>query len=200
MITSQAIRARRSTKVFDPNFVIPDDHIHEMLSLAALAPTAFNIQHWRFVVVKDEELRAQIRAATWMQPQITDASVLVVLCADTRAWEKQPERYWRNAPQENREGILAVIEEYYGGNPALQRDEAMRSCAIAAQTLMLSATEMGYDTCPMDLSDFEEVAKVIKLPEDHIIAMYVAIGKGLEAPWPRGGQLDLDEVVLTNTF
>ena len=65
---------------------------------------------------------------------------------------------------------------------------------------MLAAKSMGYDSCPMDLSDFDEVAKLIRLPEGHAIAMFVAVGKGAREPWPRSGQLSVDEVVLVDHF
>lgn len=200
MNTFDAIKNRRSTKKFDPDYEMPEKHVNEILSLAMLSPTAFNIQHWRFVVVRDPKLRESIRAATWNQPQITDASLLIILCADTKAWKKQPERYWRNATKESREGILSAIETYYAGSEQVQRDEAIRSCGIAAQTIMLSATALGYDSCPMDLSDFGEVGKIINLPEDHIITMFIAIGKGIEDPWPRGGQLQTDAITIDNSF
>lgn len=195
-----AIEARRAVKQFDAGHRMTDIEIEALMSLALLSPTAFNIQHWRFVLVRDPELREAIRAVSWMQPQITDASLLVVICADVTAWDKQPERYWRNASEEVREGILAAIDAYYRGRPQVQRDEAMRSCGIAAQTLMLAAREMGYDSCPMDLSDLGEVAKLIRLPEDHVVAMFVAIGKRAREPWPRAGQLSLDEVVRVDRF
>jgi nitroreductase len=82
----------------------------------------------------------------------------------------------------------------------VQRDEAMRSCGIAAQTIMLAAKSLGYDSCPMDGFDFEEVGKLIQLPEDHLIAMFVAVGKGTKEPWARPGQLGLDDVVVKNRF
>lgn len=59
---------------------------------------------------------------------------------------------------------------------------------------------MGYDSCPMDGFDFEAVGNLIALPQDHVIAMFVAIGKGVKDPWPRGGQLGMDEVVVTDRF
>jgi nitroreductase len=65
---------------------------------------------------------------------------------------------------------------------------------------MLAATAMGYESCPMDLSDFESVAELISLPEDHLIALFVAIGRGTEAPWPRGGKLPYEEVILADRF
>lgn len=195
-----AIETRRAIKQFDANHKMTDEEVEKLLSLALLSPTAFNIQHWRFVLVQAPALREEIRSVSWMQPQITDASLLVVICADLQAWNKQPERYWRNAPDDIREGVVAAIGEYYHGRPEIQRDEAMRSCGIAAQTLMLAAKAMGYDSSPMDLSDFDEVAKLIRLPEDHVIAMFVAIGKGIRDPWPRAGQLPMDEVVIVNHF
>ena len=53
---------------------------------------------------------------------------------------------------------MPAIDQYYRGKDQVQRDEAMRSCGIAAQTLMLAAKSMGYDSCPMDGFDFDEVA------------------------------------------
>jgi len=76
----------------------------------------------------------------------------------------------------------------------------MRSCGIAAQTLMLAAKSMGYDSCPMDGFDFEKVAELIQLPDDHVIAMFVAIGKGTKEAWPRPGQLESDKVIIKNRF
>jgi nitroreductase len=176
------------------------EEIDELMSLAALSPTAFNIQNWRFVVVTDPELRQKIREASWDQAQVTDASILIVLCADLKAWEKDPVRYWRNAPDDVQEFVLPAIDAYYRGKDQVQRDEAMRSCGMAAQTLMLAAKSMGYDTCPMDGFDFEKVAELIKLPDDHVISMFVVVGKPTQEARPSSGQLSLDDVVISNSF
>jgi nitroreductase len=177
-----------------------DAEIERLLSLAMLSPTAFNIQHWRFVLLREPELRRKVRAAAWDQAQVTDASLLIVLCADLKALEKDPARYWRDVPKDVRNFVVPAIHEYYAGREQVQRDEAMRSCGIAAMALMLAAREMGYDSCPMDGFDFDAVAKLINLPADHVITMFVAIGKGTQAPWPRGGQLSFNQVVLENGF
>lgn len=195
-----AIEARRSIKQFDPKHRMSEAEIEKLLSLAVLSPTAFNIQHWRFVRVEDKALREELRSVSWMQPQITDASLLLVICADLDAWRKTPERYWRTAPGDVREGVVAAIDAYYQGREQMQRDEAMRSCGIAAQTLMLAAKAMGYDSSPMDLSDFDAVAPLINLPADHVIGLFLAIGKATREPWPRGGQLPLAEVVVRDHF
>lgn len=195
-----AIESRRSVKAFDPAHRMSEEEIQQLMSLAVLSPTAFNIQNWRFVLVQDPALREQVRAASWNQAQVTDASLLVVLTADLKAWEKEPDRYWRNAEPAVRDYLVNAIAGYYGGKEQVQRDEAMRSCGMAATTLMLSAKALGYDSCPMDGFDFDAVAKLLNLPADHTPAMFVAIGKPLRSANPRGGQLALDEVVIRDKF
>lgn len=200
MKTAEAIHARRSVKHFDASHAMTAEEANEILSLAILSPTAFNIQNWRFVVVDDSDLRKKIREVAWDQSQVTDTSLFIVLCADLKAWEKEPGRYWVNSPKEVQEFMLPAIDDYYRGKEQVQRDEAMRSCGIAAQTIMLAAKSLGYDSCPMDGFDFDKVAQLIHLPGDHVIAMFVAIGKGTKEAWPRPGQLGLDDVVFKNMF
>ncbi len=201
MNVSAAIQSRRSAKHFDADHKMSKKEIEKLLSLGIKSPTAFNIQNWRFVVVQDPVLRKKIRAASWDQPQVTDASLLIILCADLKAWEKEPVRYWRSAPEPVREFIIPAIRNYYEGLDQVQRDEAMRSCGIAAQTLMLAAKSMGYDSCPMDGFDFDTVADLIHLPDDHAICLFVAIGKSIDEPSPdTKDTLPFDEVVINDTF
>ncbi|MBL4889483.1 MAG: nitroreductase family protein [Candidatus Lindowbacteria bacterium] len=200
METLEAIRSRRSLKHFDPDHKMTPEEVNEIMSLVVLSPTAYNIQNWRFVVVDNSDLRMKIREAAWGQAQVTDASLLVILCADTKSWEKDPVRYYANAPEDVTKMMLPMIDQYYRDKDQVQRDEALRSCGMAAQTLMLTAKAMGYESCPMDGFDFDKVAELINLPNDHLISMFVAIGKGTKDPWPRLGQLDLDEVVINNSF
>ena len=200
MSVTQAIADRRSIKHFDPAHQLTEQEIAKLMSLAMLSPTAFNIQHWRFVLVTDPVLRQQIRTVSWNQAQVEEASLLIVLTADLQAWAKQPERYWVNAPKSVQDYLVPAIGHYYENNERAQRDEAMRSCGIAAQTIMLAAKEMGYDTCPMDGFDFDAVAKLLNLPADHTPAMFITLGKAIKQAAPRAGQLDFNEVVIYNKF
>ena len=195
-----AIRARRAVKHFDPEHEISDEEADRLIEAAMLAPTSFNIQHWRFVVVKDPELRKEIRAAGNDQAQMTDASMLVLFTGDVDAWKKEPQRYWRNAPDEVAELLVNWMGPFHEGKPELQRDEAQRSIGMAMQTLMLAAKGMGYDSCPMIGFDHEAVAKLVNLPADHCIGPMVAIGKGTKEPWPKPGQLSIDEVRIVDRF
>jgi nitroreductase len=200
MNVNTAIETRRSVKSFDPHHKMTQVEIDQLMSLAMLSPTAFNIQNWRFVLVTDAVLRHQIRSVSWNQAQVEEASLLIVLTADLKAWEKQPERYWKNAPKAASDILVPMIGHYYANNEQLQRDEGMRSCGMAAMTIMLAAKEMGYDTCPMDGFDFDAVGKLLNLPADHTPAMFVVVGKALKEAQPRSGQLAMNEVVISNTF
>ena len=200
MNIKEAIVNRRSVKHFDPQHQMTEAEVNELMSHVILSPTAFNIQHWRFVRVADTDKRQQIQDASWGQAQVTEASLLLVLCADLNAWEKQPERYWQDAPQEVKNFLLPAIADYYTNHHQAQRDECFRSSSIAAMSIMLMATEMGYDSCPMDGFDFDKVAKIINLPHDHIITMMVVVGKKKEDARPRAGQLPLNEVIFNDNF
>ena len=201
MDTFDAIYARRAVKQFDPEHRLTGDEERKLLEATIQAPTSFNIQHWRFVVVRDPELRRKIRTEFGNdQAQMTDASLLVIMTADVDAWKKDPARYWQNAPQEVADLLVGWMGPFHEGREWLQRDEAQRSIGMAMQTLMLAARAMGYDSCPMIGFDIDKVTELIHLPDDHIMGPMVAIGRGTKKPWAKPGQLSLDEVVLDNTF
>ena len=200
MQVDEAVRARRAIKWYDAGHQMPEQTFRTLMEHAILAPTAFNIQNWRFVRITDPEQRKAIRAVAWDQAQVTDASELLVLCFDNKAWEHEPQRYWHKAPQEVQDFLVPAIDDYYRDKPQVERDEGMRSCGLVGMTIMLMAEELGYQSCPMDGFDYEAVARIINLPEDHTIAFMIAIGKGTKESWPKPGQLSLDEVIISNRF
>ena len=98
------------------------------------------------------------------------------------------------------ETVTGWMGPFYEGKEQLQRDEAMRSCGIAGQTIMLAAKAMGYDSCPMIGFDQVKVAEIINLPSDHVIGFMIAVGKAVKPAMPKGGQLGLSEVVVQDRF
>ncbi len=200
MQTFEAIYQRRAVKHYDPAHEMTDDEIQRLFDAAIQSPTSFNMQNWRFVVVRDKPLRQQIRAAANDQAQVTDASLLIVLTADLNAFARDPARYWRDAPAAVAEMLVAWMVPFYDGKDQLQRDEAMRSCGIAGQTIMLAAKAMGYDSCPMIGFDPVQVAELIRLPDDHVIGFMIAVGKGIKPAWPKPGQLPLEDVLVHDRF
>ncbi len=200
MHTFDAIRQRRAVKHYDPAYQISAAEEEQLIDLAMQTPSSFNIQHWRLVRVSDPALRQAIRALAVDQAQVTEASLLYVITADIKAWEKEPGRYWRNAPQAVQDMLVPWIRPFYEGREQLQRDEAMRSVGFIAQTLMLAAKAMGYDSCPMIGFDIDKVAALIKLPSDHALGMMLAIGKGTQAPFAKPGYIDRELMIIDNHF
>ena len=198
--TFSAIEERRAVKHYDPEHQLTETELNRLIDLALLSPTSFNTQNWRFVHVKNPELRQQIRAAAWDQAQVTEASALFILCGDLKAYAKDPARYWRNAPDAARERLVPMIGQFYDGNESLQRDEVLRSVGIAAQTMMLAAKAMGYDSCPMIGFDQAKVAEIIKLPANYAIGMMLVVGKAVSPANPRGGAIPREEAYIVDHF
>jgi len=196
---SDAIKNRRSVNVFDPSHQISTAEIRELIAAANLSPSAFNAQHWRFVWLQDKDLLEQTKVAAWYQPQVMDASLVLLVCLDIKAWQKEPQRYWVNAPADVAESMISNSQEIYATNPQLQRDEGMRSASMASMAIMLKAQEMGLDSCAM-ACDEQQMAELVKLPDDHAICMLLAVGKRLDAPYPRPGLVSVEDVLLVNSF
>ena len=124
--TFEAIYGRRAVKHYDPGHEMPEADLKKLLEATMQSPTSFNIQHWRFVVIRDPELRKQIRAVGFDQAQMTDASVLIVMTADVDAWKKEPSRYWENAPAEVAEMLVNWMDRF---TRVRCSSSAMRRCA-----------------------------------------------------------------------
>ena len=200
MDTFEAISNRRAIKKFDPNHKMTSDEVTSLMKLTILSPTSYNQQNWRFVTVTDQSIKEKIGIAARNQAQPVDGSMVILLCGNMNAWKEDPLRYWKNHPTEKQELVKASLQKKYFDSPQNRRDEAIRSCGFAGQTIMLAAKQMGLDSCPMVGFDYDEMAKIIELPDDHLIVLMIVVGKALEPAKERGGQLNLDEVVFRNNF
>ncbi len=199
MLTLNAIQERRSIKHFNPEHTMDASVIKTLMDHTLLSPTSFNMQNWRFVLITDKAQKARLKEASFGQAQVEDASLTIILCADLKAHE-QAERYWRHSDKKSQEAIIPMIQNFYGNNQALQRDEALRSIGIASQTIMLAAKALGYDSCPMVGFDSAKVAELIQLPKDHMIGMMITIGKATESASPRSGPMPQEEICFYNQF
>ena len=200
MTVTEAIEHRRSVKHYDATHLMPEADFAKLIYLAKLSPSSFNIQNYRFVNVVDKDLRKQIRAAAWDQAQVTDASVLLAVCADLNAHKDHPERYWQHVPAEVRDFMVSNVTPFYEGKPQLTRDEGIRSSAFAGMAIMLAAAEMGYETGPLIGFDPVAVGKILNLPENIALSYLLVIGKATKVAWPRGERLPDNEVVVTDRY
>ena len=200
MDTFEAIKTRRAIKKFDSTHKMSADEVKSLMELTILSPTSYNQQNWRFVTVTDQDIKEKISVAARGQAQPKDGSLIIILCGNTNAWNQDPKRYWRNNTPEKQELVKTNLAKKYADSPQNKRDEVFRSCGFAAQTIMLAARSMGLDSCPMMGFEYDQLAEIINLPDDHVISMMVVVGKRAEDAAPRGGQLSLDEVVFENSF
>ena len=200
MDTFEAINTRRAIKKFDSTYKMTPEQVNSLMKLTILSPTSYNQQNWRFITVTDQLIKEQISKAARGQAQPSDGSLVIILCGNMNAWKEDPLRYWKNSTSEKQELVKNALKKKYEDSPQNQRDEAMRSCGFAGQTIMLAARQMGLDSCPMVGFEYDELAKIINLPENHLIVLMIVVGKAAEPANPRGGQLSIDKVVFENSF
>lgn len=199
MDVAEAIRSRRSIKTFDPDHVIDDATLEEIFLLVTRAPSSFNLQHWRFVVVRDPQRREKLRAASFGQRHVGEASAVVVVAARLDAHEDAARVQGHVPDDEQRAALVKTIQGFYAGKPQFQRDEAIRSASLAAMTLMLVAQAKGLATCPMIGFDPAAVTRIVALPDGCFPVMLVVLGKpGKGEPFPTS-RLPLPEVVNLET-
>ena len=200
MNTINAILKRRSINSFNEDYFISRKELEKLIKLATCAPSVFNLQHWRFLIVEKRRIKESIQKILLNQKAVTSASCFIILCADLNAWKTHPEHVWRHAPEKVISHVKKTLQEYYDKNPLYIRDDALKSCSLAAQNLLLAATSMGYDSTLISDYDHAKISKIIELPQNYIISMCIAIGKkNREAP-PKAGIMDFDEVVYYNDF
>jgi len=193
------VKARRSIKKYDPDHAISDAELEAIFEQVILSPSSFNLQHWRFVVVRDAEGKAALRKAAFDQEQVETASAAVVVVGKLNAHQDAPAIY-AQAPEAVRAGMLPMIERFYREDAALRRDETIRSASLAAMTLMYAALDLGYATGPMIGFDPRAVSELIGLDEHHVAVMLVVIGRQAGEPRPRPDRHPVFSVVKLETM
>jgi nitroreductase len=174
---SEAALSRRSIRQYEPT-PIPEADLRELLRLAGRAPSAYNVQPWRFVVVQDDALKAELARAAYGQQQVLRAPATIVLYSDMEsALERMPEAMHPDLPADKRDAGV----EGFRGTFATQTVEERESWGnaqsnIALGYLLLLAESLGYATSPMLGFDPAEVKALLGLPAHVRIAALVSIG------------------------
>lgn len=196
---SQAIEQRQAVKSYQPDKKISDAELDGLMQEVILSPSSFNLQHWKFIAVKSDEIKNRIKEAAWGQEHIGTCSFLIAVCGKLSAYEDAPVIY-KDVDQGIQDKILPMIKGFYQDKEQLQRDEAIRSASLAAMTLMYGATNRGWDTCPMIGFDPQAVSKIIELDALHIPVMLLALGYRKEDPRPRAFRWPTSEVVKIDSL
>ena len=197
------IRERTSINHFDLSKQISKAEIRDIVADATQAPSSYNIQHWRFVAVTDPEKKKQLQAAAYNQAKVGQASATVIVLGDLRGYEKlnkilAPLVRAGTITQDAAESSARRAAAPYVSNPQFQRDEAIRSGALAAMTLMLAAQARGYATGPMIGFDPEKVKALFGISDRYVPVMLITLGHAAPGNAPRKPRLGVDEVLLFN--
>ncbi|MCP3774949.1 nitroreductase family protein [Paenibacillus sp. MZ04-78.2] len=194
----QVILSRHSIRQYQRDVVIPDAELNEILELSANAPSSWNLQHWRFLVIREQANKDRLLPIAFGQQQVSDASVVVVVLGDLQANLTAPIVYEKATP-EVRDMMLGQINGAYANNPTVARDEAIRNASLAAMQLMLAARAKGYDTVPMGGYNPAALIQEFNIPERYIPVMLLPIGKAA-SPARATERLPLGDTVIHESF
>lgn len=195
---------------------IPEKDIKEILEAARLAPSWMNVQPWHFISVTNKENKALIASLANGQKQINEASHLILVLADTSAWDK--DRFSKILKM--REGMTDDRLEYIFDTPGLYpklRGEEMLLLRTIEQTtyatsyMTLQAKALGIDSCIIgafgnELTTFnpelsKEVKEKLNIPQNNYVVGILALGyKKATAKTPNKIRKDFNEIVSKETY
>lgn len=196
----EAITQRSSLNSFDPHARLDDAAIHELIGWASRAPSAFNLQNWRFIAVRSDAGKQRLRQLAWDQPKISEAAVTFILCGVLPDTDQLPARLQPSVeagfmPANMLGSWQQAAEQLYRSSPLARRDEAVRSATLAAATLMQAGQALGLGACPMTGFDAPAVASSFGLGADEIPVMLVTMGRAAPGNWPQKPRRPLGQIL-----
>ncbi|WP_411867158.1 NAD(P)H-dependent oxidoreductase [Vulcanococcus limneticus] len=178
-------RWRYATKVFDPGRTIPPETWEALEESLVLSASSFGLQPWKFLVIDDPALRAELRVHSWNQGQITDSSHLVVLLAKRRIDAADVDRLitttaeTRGLDPASLDGYRQLLETtvLQGFSPERADQWAVNQVYIALGNLLTSAALLQVDTCPIEGFSPPDYDRILGLEgSPYRTAVVVALG------------------------
>lgn len=190
LTVTQALQSRFSAHSYDPSHFLSEQDIIGLIDLTRHAPSAFNLQNWRFIAVHTQASKATLLPLAYCQEKVVDAAVTFIVCGTldphkTIAGSLRPSVDAGILDEATFKGWVGAVERMYADNPGMQRDEAVRSASLAAMTLMMVATEKGLASTPMIGFDQAGVAEAFNLGKREVSVMLVTVGRAGANNWPQ---------------
>jgi nitroreductase len=195
--------SRGSVKTYDATHIMSEEEITELLTLASSAPSSWNLQHWRYLVISKPEQKQKMLPIAYGQKQVIEASIVVAILGDLEAYRTAHQIYGDAVEQgvmtrELRDNLVSQIEGAYADKLRAQMDSTL-NCGLTAMQLMLIAKSMGYDSCPMGGFNPHKLIQEFHVPDRYFPVMLVSIGKAAQPARP-SSRLSLNELVIRETF
>jgi nitroreductase len=169
---------RYATKLFDTKKKISESNLSDLKAALLFSPSSYGLQPWKFILITDSELRKKLREAAWNQPQVTDASHLIVLCVKTDVDEHHIKKYidaiaqTRSVAKESLQEFESHILDSLKKKTATERIEwSRRQVYIALGFLLHAAAEKKIDACPMEGFDKEKFDEILGLQKEHLASV-----------------------------
>jgi nitroreductase len=200
---SEVIEQRRDTPSFDGK-PVPDADLKKILDAGLNMPSGFNLQPWRFVVVRTPELRRKLRAASFNQANVEEASVVIVACGDKDGWRSDMEEMIRMGRERGMtenyaESASVIIPEFMSSYPNLTA-WLNRHVMIAFTAMMLMAETLGYDTSCTEGLESDKVCLVLNLPISYEVVSLLGIGRLRGPDKYNGGRFSMQRTVFDGEY
>jgi nitroreductase len=202
---SEAIEGRRATPSFDGE-PIPAEDLQQIIDAGLHAPSGYNMQPWRFIVVQSPEQKKRLRAASYNQGKVEEASAVIVACGDADGWRKDIDLML----QQGREGGMpesyaaqarSSVTNYLSGFSSGEMHGWLNKMVMIAVThMMLMAEVMGYDTAPMEGFEQDKVHEVLRLPLSYWVVALLGVGHLKGEDKFDGGRFDMAHTVFAEEF
>ena len=197
--TISLIERRMSANLFDASHALTDAEVEQLTCLATRAPSAYNLQNWRFIAARSPEAKARLRSLAYGQAKASDAAVTFIICGQlpdhtALAARLLPFVEAGFMPADMASGWQEGARAQYV-DPRTARDEAVRSASLGAATLIFAAEALGLVSGPMGGFDAEGVARAFGLGRNEVPVMLVAVGRAAPGNWPQKPRRPLAEVL-----
>jgi putative NAD(P)H nitroreductase len=185
MELEKLIKERRSARNFVENEKISKAELDEIFELVRYAPSCFNLQHTKYIVVSDPEKKEKLREAAFKQYKVHTASAAVIVLGNKDEYKNAENLYegmlnLNILSKQEFDSTIATIHSLYegdGSKEAFRRDEAIRNACLSAMIFMLAAKDKGWDTCPMIGFDPEAVKNLLNISDKYVPVLLITIGK-----------------------
>ena len=202
---TDVIRDRRATPSFDGT-PVPANDLRQILDAGLHAPSGYNMQPWRFVVVQSPEQKRKLRAASYNQPKVEEASVMIVACGDMDGWRKDLEMVLEmglagGMPESYAAQARSSVSNYLSSfTPDQMKLWLNKQVMLAFTSMMLMAESLGYDTAPMEGFEQDKVHEVLRLPLSYWVVALLAVGHLKGADKFNGGRFELNHTVFGEEY
>ncbi|MDB5151379.1 MAG: NAD(P)H-dependent oxidoreductase [Mucilaginibacter sp.] len=172
---------RYATKKFDHTKKLSQAQLDELLKAVHLSPSSSGLQSYKMLVVKDPAIRQKLREAAHGQPQLTDASQIIIFASETNLDAAYVKKYidhiakTRQIARESLEGFEQAINGNISKLTAEQKIEwSHKQTYIALGVLLTAAADMGIDSCPMEGFNTAKFDEILGLNEKGLTTSVIA--------------------------